>query len=75
MINLGTCKFKDLNIGIITPGEYSMNSFIEKVFKLEHIHTSTKMLCIILDDKYEKAHLNKVLKNECQNLLEKQRIK
>ena len=33
----------------------------------------TKLLRVILDTKYVKADLNKVMKNQCQNLIETQR--
>ena len=34
---------------------------------------STKQLRTILDDKYEKTDLNKVMKNQCQHLTEAKR--
>ena len=37
------------------------------------IRTYTKLLCVILDTKYEKVDLNKLLRNQCQHLIETQR--
>ena len=49
-----------------------MNAYVEEIHKQEQVRTSTKQLCVILDDKYEKTDLNKVAKNKCQHLIEKQ---
>ena len=49
-----------------------MNSFIEELFQLEHVETSTKQLCTILGANYKKEDLKKVMKNQCQNLIEEQ---
>ena len=50
-----------------------MNAYVEEINKQEQVHTSTKQLCVILDDKYEKTYLNKIAKNKCQHLIETQR--
>ena len=39
-----------------------MNDYVEEVFESEQIRTYTKQLRTILDTKYEKADLNKVIK-------------
>ena len=44
------------------------NSYVKEVYELEHVHTSTKQLNVILDAKYEKADLHKVMETQCQNL-------
>ena len=49
-----------------------MNSCIDEVHELEQLRTSTKRLRTILDAKYEKADLNKVLKNQRKHLIEEQ---
>ena len=54
--------FKTLNIDNITPEESFTNSYTEEWFKLKNIHNSNKWLRIILDSKYKKANLNKVIK-------------
>ena len=35
----------------------------------ENIRTSNVQLCIILNDNYKKSDLNKLMKNQCQNLI------
>ena len=72
MFDLGAYKFKYLNTGKSTPEEYFMNSCIDEVHELEQLRTSTKRLRTILDAKYEKADLNKVLKNQRKHLIEEQ---
>ena len=39
------------------------------------MHTATKGLCVILDAKYEKSHLHKVMETQCQHLTMTQRNK
>ena len=50
-----------------------MDAYVEEVFKLENICSSTKILRKILDVKYEKANLNKVMNEKFQHLSENQR--
>ena len=45
---------------------------MREVFESENFHASTKLLRIILDYKYKKSHLNKVMKNKCHNLIKEQ---
>ena len=42
-----------------------MNAYIEEIFELEQVRTSTKRLHEILDAKCKKSDLNKVTKNQC----------
>ena len=42
-----------------------MSVYTEEVNELEQVRTSTKWLRVILDDKYEKVDLNKVMENQC----------
>ena len=70
MFNWGTYEFKDLNTGEIAPKEFFMNAEVEEVYDSEQFRTSTKVLSIILYDKYEKEYLNKIIKNKCQPLIE-----
>ena len=74
MVDLVTYEFKDLDAGNITPEEYFTDAYVEELFELEHLHTSNKILCIILDDKYLGAYVNKLIKNRFQNLTEDKRI-
>ena len=50
-----------------------MNAYEEDVHEPEKIQTTTELLRVILDAKYEKAHLNRVMENQCQQLKEAQR--
>ena len=45
-----------------------MDACAEKVNESEQVHTYTKLLRVILDAKYEKAFLNKIMENQCQHL-------
>ena len=73
MVDLGTYKSKYLNTGKITPEESFMNVYAEEINKSEHVRTDTKRLPILLDAKYKKEYLNKVMNNQCQHLTETQR--
>ena len=50
-----------------------MNTYIEECFESENICSWTNILCKILDAKYEKTDLNKVMNKKCQKLSEYQR--
>ena len=41
IIDLGMYEIKDFNIGVIIPGKYFMNAYIEVVFESEHVCTFT----------------------------------
>ena len=47
-----------------------MNAYVDKLYGSEKVRTYTKLLHASLDVKYEKADLNKVIKNQCQHLTE-----
>ena len=64
MVDLGTYVFKYLNTGEITPQELFMNSYAEEIFESEKVHTSNKLLCVILDAEYENSDLKNVMKNQ-----------
>ena len=73
MVELGTYIFKDLNTGKITPEESFTNAYVEEVYESQHVRTATKRLRVILDAKYEKSDLHKVMENQCQHLTMTQR--
>ena len=62
-----------LNTSKIQLKETFTHAYIEEVYKLEHVRTSTKRLHAILDAKYEKADLHKYMETQCQNLTMTQR--
>ena len=47
-------------------------AYVREVYESEHVCTATKTLRVILDAKYEKADLHKVMENQCQHLTETQ---
>ena len=49
------------------------NVYVEEVYESEHVCTSTIWLCVILDAKYEKPYLHKVMETQCRNLTMAQR--
>ena len=73
MVDLGMYECKYLNIGKITPDESFKNYYLEEIHRLEQVRTYTKWLRVIFDAEHETEDLNKVIKKQCQNLIEKQR--
>ena len=73
MVDLGTYIFKDLNTGKITTEEQFTNSYVEEVYESDHVSTTTKLLHVILDAKYEKTDLHNIMENQCQYLTMTQR--
>ena len=61
MVDLGAYIFKDLNIREIKPEESFIDTFVEEVYEPEHVHNTKKLLLVILDAKYKKANLHKVM--------------
>ena len=47
-----------------------MNAYVYKLFELEHLRISTELLSTIFDNIFKKVDLNKVMKNQLQNLSE-----
>ena len=68
MVDLGTYIFKYLNTGKVTPEESFTNAYVEEVYDSDQLRTAKKRLRIILDAKYEKSDLHKVMENQCQHL-------
>ena len=73
MVDLGTYIFKDLDTEQITPEEYFTNAHVKEVYESDHVRTTTRWLCIILNSEYEKSDLLKVMENQCQHLTMTQR--
>ena len=68
MVDLGACIFKYSNTKKITPEESCTDAYVEELYESENISTATKQLRLILDAKYEKLYLHKVMENQCQHL-------
>ena len=73
MVDLVTYIYIDLNTGKITPEEYFTHAYVKEVYDSEHVRTDTKWLRVILDTKYEKSYLHKVMETQCQHLTMTQR--
>ena len=58
-------------MGEIKHEEYFINEYVQEVFELEHVCTSTKWLRTILGDKYWKIDINQLIKDKYQNWIEK----
>ena len=72
MVDPGMYELTDLGTRNITPEESLINAQTYEVCESEQVRTSTKQLRVILDTKYEKAYLNKVMKTQCQHLIKAQ---
>ena len=46
--------------------------YVKEVYESEHIRNSSKQLRAILDSKYKKADLHKVMENQCRHLTKTQ---
>ena len=64
MCGLGTYEFKYLNAGEIIPVELFMNTYAEGINESKKVRASNKILHTILDDKYKKEYLNRVMKKK-----------
>ena len=49
-----------------------MNAYAGEINESEQVRTSNKVLRVILDAKYKREDLNKVMKKQLQNLIETQ---
>ena len=52
MVDMGRYEFKYFKRGNITPEESFMNNYAQKLYELENVYTSNKLLRVILDAKY-----------------------
>ena len=59
---MGTYELKYSNTRKITPEELFINYYAEEIYKLKQFRTSTKLLYVNLDAKYEKKYLNMIVK-------------
>ena len=73
MIDLRTYEFKNLNTGELTPEYFFPNFYAGKTNESDQVRTYNKLLRLIFYVKCERKFLKKVMKNQCQNLIETQR--
>ena len=58
MVDMGMYDFKYLNTRNITTGEFATNYSAEEIHESEQVHTSTKLVHLLLGAKDEKAYKN-----------------
>ena len=63
MVDLGTYVFEDLNTEEIKTEEFFTDDYVEELYESENLHTATKRLRVILNSKYEKEDLHKIMEN------------
>ena len=68
MVDLGAYLFKYLNTGKLNLKICFTGAYFKELYESEHVRTDTKILQVILDAKYEKANLHKVMKTQFQHL-------
>ena len=73
MVDVGMYICKYLNTEKITPEELFTDAYVKEVYESENVRTATKWLRVILDAKYEKSDLHKIIKTQCQHLTMTQR--
>ena len=62
MFYLGAYNFNPLYLDAITTGEYFTDAYVEELFVSKIFHTSTIIINVILDAKYEKTDLDQFMK-------------
>ena len=67
MIDLGTYEIKYLNTGKMTPEKSFTNAYIDEIYELEQVRTSTKQLHTNLYAKNTEENLNKAMENQYQH--------
>ena len=68
MVGLSNYEFKSLTNKIDKPEESFIIPYVYECLKSEITISSTRIMQIILDTKYEKSDINKVMKEQCQHL-------
>ena len=68
MVDLGKYIFKDLNTRKSKPEEQFTDAYLKGVYELAHVRAATKQLRVILDAKYKKSDVHKVMETQCQRL-------
>ena len=68
MAGVGNYEFKYLIDKIVKLKESFINSYVNKCLESDSVIISTQRMCRIIDARYEKADLNKVMTKQCQHL-------
>ena len=61
MVDLINYDFKFITDKTVKPEESFINSYVKKCLKSDSAISSTRRICILLDVKYKKADINKVM--------------
>ena len=67
MVVVSNYNFKYLTDKIVKLVESFINTYVEKCLESESAISSMRIMRIILDDKYEKDYLNKIITEQCQH--------
>ena len=65
---MGTYECKYLSTGEITHEESFTDAYVKEVFESEHVRTAKKLLHVMLNAKYEKSDLHKVMETQFHHL-------
>ena len=68
MVDIITYDFKLLIYNKVKPEESFINAYVGELLESEGKMSSTRRILIVLDAKYEKADLNQVMDEQCQQL-------
>ena len=68
MIDISNYNFKPMTDKIVNPEEYFINSYFNECLESESTISETHIMRIIIDAKYKKTYLNKVMTGQCQQL-------
>ena len=68
MVDVIAYDFKSLIANKVKPEESFINAYIDECLESVSTFNSTRIICRILDVKYKKADLNKVVDEQCQYL-------
>ena len=72
MADVRNYEYALLTDKIVNPEESFLNFYVNECFGSENMINPTQPMHIILDAKYEKSELNKVMAKQCQHLSTKE---
>ena len=68
MVDVINCNFNIITAKTVKPEESFINLYVDECLKSESAINATRKMRRILDAKYEKSELNKVMTEQCQHL-------
>ena len=66
MVDVNNCDFYILTAKTVKSEEYFINTYVSECFESKSAISATCRMRRILDAKYEKADINKVMTKQCQ---------